>query len=74
MQQYQMLFLSMAPLLLFLGVVNLFFTERFFYWGERRTYAYPLEPSSFKLRKMRLGGVLQVLGALCLAYVGIAGR
>lgn len=73
MQQYQMLFLSFAPALLALGVINLFFTEWFFYWGERRTYAYPLEPSSFKLRKMRLGGVLQVLVALCFAYAGIAG-
>jgi hypothetical protein len=72
MQQHQMFFLFLAPALLVLGGIKLFFTERFFYWGESRKYAYPLEPSAFKLRSMRLSGVLQVLAGLFLAYVSIS--
>jgi hypothetical protein len=73
MQQYQTVFLFLAPAVLVYGGAKLFFTERFYYWCERRKYAYPLEPSSYNLRTTRLGGVIDVLGALCFAYVGIAG-
>lgn len=74
MQPQQIFFLCLALALLALGMVKLFLTEKYYYWGESRKYAYPLEPSAFKLRSMRLGGVLEVVVGLALAYFGIAGQ
>ena len=74
MNHPQLLFLILSAPLIALGVINLFYTERYFYWSESRTYANPLEPSAIKLKNMRLGGVIQLLGACCLAYLGLFGR
>ena len=73
MQETQLLFLLLSTPLVAFGIINLFYTERYFFWRESRTYANPLEPSVFKLRTMRLNGTVQLLGALAFAYLGIAG-
>lgn len=67
----QIFFLVLAFPSLVLGIPRLFFPERVFYFVERMRYAYPLEPSPFCLRSMRIGGLILSLAGAGLAWLGI---
>lgn len=67
----QLFFFIVAAVLVVLGTPRLLFPERVHNRIEGLRYAYPLEPSRFRLVAIRVSGIVFSVIGLGLAWLGI---
>lgn len=70
---YERIFLLVLCVAVFsIGIANVWFTERYFFWMERRRYANPLDPSEAKLRNMKINGGIEILLGIFVAWLVVS--